>query len=223
MEGVAPARPAQRKPLVPQQQGDGAFCPCIQVALLNRVSVLPEDRDVADERKKVLESPPELLSSLSSPLVIKELTKVRRAWSVLGILLGAEPCSLGAGEAPASLAVPWGTWHVPCPARLCCARPQVYDSRESLLAVDRISLAVSKGECFGLLGFNGAGKTTTFKMLTGDESITSGDAFVDGHSILANIKKVPRAAGAVSGVLLGWAGSSLSASEEGMVASVGVM
>ncbi|OXB63100.1 UNVERIFIED_CONTAM: hypothetical protein H355_009213, partial [Colinus virginianus] len=122
------------------------------VALLNRVSVLPEDRDVADERKKVLESPPELLSSLSSPLVIKELTKV-------------------------------------------------YDSRESLLAVDRISLAVSKGECFGLLGFNGAGKTTTFKMLTGDESITSGDAFVDGHSILANIKKVLRAAGAARGVL----------------------
>lgn len=67
---------------------------------------------------------------------------------------------------------------------------QVYDSHESLLAVDRISLAVSKGECFGLLGFNGAGKTTTFKMLTGDESITSGDAYVDGHSILANIKKV---------------------------------
>uniref|UniRef100_A0A803V5D0 ABC transporter domain-containing protein n=1 Tax=Ficedula albicollis TaxID=59894 RepID=A0A803V5D0_FICAL len=111
------------------------------VALLNRVSVLPEDRDVADERKKVLESPPELLSSLSSPLVIKELTKV-------------------------------------------------YDSRESLLAVDRISLAVSKGECFGLLGFNGAGKTTTFKMLTGDESITSGDAFVDGHSIL--VSSVPK-------------------------------
>lgn len=79
--------------------------------------------------------------------------------------------------------------------------PQVYDSRESLLAVDRISLAVSKGECFGLLGFNGAGKTTTFKMLTGDESITSGDAFVDGHSILANIKKVLRAAGAARGVL----------------------
>lgn len=82
-----------------------------------------------------------------------------------------------------------GDWH-----SLCLGLHQVYDSRESLLAVDRISLAVSKGECFGLLGFNGAGKTTTFKMLTGDESITSGDAFVDGHSILANIKKVPGAA-----------------------------
>uniref|UniRef100_A0A8B9J0E8 ATP binding cassette subfamily A member 3 n=1 Tax=Amazona collaria TaxID=241587 RepID=A0A8B9J0E8_9PSIT len=78
---------------------------------------------------------------------------------------------------------------------LCIGLHQVYDSRESLLAVDRISLAVSKGECFGLLGFNGAGKTTTFKMLTGDESITSGDAFVDGHSILANIKKVQQRIG----------------------------
>lgn len=82
---------------------------------------------------------------------------------------------------------------------------QVYDSRESLLAVDRISLAVSKGECFGLLGFNGAGKTTTFKMLTGDESITSGDAFVDGHSILANIKKVPKGARVVLQAVFCWA------------------
>ncbi|XP_061455423.1 phospholipid-transporting ATPase ABCA3 [Rhineura floridana] len=116
------------------------------VMLLNRVPVLPEDRDVADERKKVLESPTASLSSLNSPLVIKELTKV-------------------------------------------------YSSRDLCLAVDRISLAVSKGECFGLLGFNGAGKTTTFKMLTGDESITSGDAYVDGHSILADIKKVQQRIG----------------------------
>lgn len=67
---------------------------------------------------------------------------------------------------------------------------QVYTSGQTLLAVDRLSLAVGKGECFGLLGFNGAGKTTTFKMLTGDESITSGDAYIDGYSILKDIKKV---------------------------------
>lgn len=67
---------------------------------------------------------------------------------------------------------------------------QVYTSGQTLLAVDRLSLAVGKGECFGLLGFNGAGKTTTFKMLTGDESVTSGDAYIDGYSILRDIKKV---------------------------------
>jgi ATP-binding cassette subfamily A (ABC1) protein 3 len=66
----------------------------------------------------------------------------------------------------------------------------VYDQRAPLLAVDRISLAVQKGECFGLLGFNGAGKTTTFKMLTGEETITSGDAFVGGYSISSDIGKV---------------------------------
>lgn len=74
--------------------------------------------------------------------------------------------------------------------RLVISASQVYSSGETLLAVDRLSLAVGKGECFGLLGFNGAGKTTTFKMLTGDESVTSGDAYIDGYSILRDIKKV---------------------------------
>jgi len=49
-------------------------------------------------------------------------------------------------------------------------------SRKHHLAVDRISVGIHKGECFGLLGVNGAGKTTTFKMLTGNVSPTSGDA-----------------------------------------------
>jgi len=39
------------------------------------------------------------------------------------------------------------------------------------------------GECFGLLGVNGAGKTTTFSMLTGDATISSGDAFLGGTSV----------------------------------------
>ncbi|KAH0500847.1 Retinal-specific ATP-binding cassette transporter [Microtus ochrogaster] len=37
-------------------------------------------------------------------------------------------------------------------------------------------------KCFGLLGVNGAGKTTTFKMLTGDTTVTSGDATIAGKS-----------------------------------------
>lgn len=65
--------------------------PVVQMLLLNRVPVLPEDRDVADERKKVLESPPELLASLSSPLVIKELTKV--SWEIV-VLSCLRPQSL---------------------------------------------------------------------------------------------------------------------------------
>ncbi|KAF5917591.1 hypothetical protein HPG69_000054 [Diceros bicornis minor] len=103
-----------------------------------RMSVLPEDQDVVDERNRILA--PSLDSLLDTPLIIKELSKV-------------------------------------------------YEQRAPLLAVDKISLAVRKGECFGLLGFNGAGKTTTFKMLTGEETITSGDAFVGGYSISSDIGK----------------------------------
>ena len=60
----------------------------------------------------------------------------------------------------------------------------------SFLAVDTLSLGITQGECFGLLGVNGAGKTTTFKMLTGDESITDGKAFLCGHNVSTEIKKV---------------------------------
>ncbi|KAK7870569.1 hypothetical protein R5R35_009078 [Gryllus longicercus] len=60
----------------------------------------------------------------------------------------------------------------------------------SFLAVDNISIGVKRGECFGLLGVNGAGKTTTFKMMTGDEKISEGDAFLNGLSIKYHMKKV---------------------------------
>lgn len=53
-----------------------------------------------------------------------------------------------------------------------------------------ISITIQKGECFGLLGFNGAGKTTTFQILTGEETATSGDVFIDGFHITDNIEKV---------------------------------
>ena len=62
-------------------------------------------------------------------------------------------------------------------------------------AVDRICYGVRKGECFGLLGINGAGKTTTFKMITGDEPITSGDIYVNGYDVKKNIQKVQRQIG----------------------------
>jgi len=58
-------------------------------------------------------------------------------------------------------------------------------SRKRHLAVNKISVGIHKGECFGLLGVNGAGKTTTFKMLTGDISPTSGDAHIaDYRSVI---------------------------------------
>lgn len=58
------------------------------------------------------------------------------------------------------------------------------------LAVDHTSVGIPEGECFGLLGVNGAGKTTTFKILTGDEVMSSGEAYLDGISVTENITKV---------------------------------
>uniref|UniRef100_A0A8B9NTE8 ATP-binding cassette sub-family A member 2 n=1 Tax=Apteryx owenii TaxID=8824 RepID=A0A8B9NTE8_APTOW len=74
---------------------------------------------------------------------------------------------------------------------------KVYKSRKigRILAVDRLCVGVRPGECFGLLGVNGAGKTTTFKMLTGDESTTGGEAFVNGHSILKELLQVQQSLG----------------------------
>ncbi|KAM9100986.1 phospholipid-transporting ATPase ABCA3-like isoform 4-T10 [Sarcophilus harrisii] len=65
---------------------------------------------------------------------------------------------------------------------------KVYSQRlKSVLAVNKISFTVQRGECFGLLGFNGAGKSSIFKMLTGEIIITSGDAFINGKSIHSNL------------------------------------
>uniref|UniRef100_A0A4W5PCT7 ATP-binding cassette sub-family A member 2 n=1 Tax=Hucho hucho TaxID=62062 RepID=A0A4W5PCT7_9TELE len=74
---------------------------------------------------------------------------------------------------------------------------KVYKSRKMgrILAVDRLCLGVRPGECFGLLGVNGAGKTTTFKMLTGDESTTGGEAFIGGSSILKELLRVQQSIG----------------------------
>ncbi|XP_063172407.1 LOW QUALITY PROTEIN: ATP-binding cassette sub-family A member 2 [Candoia aspera] len=74
---------------------------------------------------------------------------------------------------------------------------KVYKSRKigRVLAVDRLCMGVRPGECFGLLGVNGAGKTTTFKMLTGDESTTNGEAFINGHSILKELLQVQQSLG----------------------------
>jgi ATP-binding cassette subfamily A (ABC1) protein 3 len=54
---------------------------------------------------------------------------------------------------------------------------------KKMTAVNQLCLNIKKHECFGLLGVNGAGKTTTFKMMTGDELITSGDIWIKGKCL----------------------------------------
>jgi ABC-2 type transport system ATP-binding protein len=53
-----------------------------------------------------------------------------------------------------------------------------YDGR--IVAVDKLSLGVRRGEVYGFLGPNGAGKTTTLRMLLGLVRPTSGSALVLG-------------------------------------------
>ena len=53
-----------------------------------------------------------------------------------------------------------------------------------LTAVDRLDLRVAEGELFALLGVNGAGKTTTIKMLTCPTRPDSGEALVNGYSVI---------------------------------------
>ncbi|KAH9491465.1 ATP-binding cassette sub- A member 3 [Bulinus truncatus] len=58
------------------------------------------------------------------------------------------------------------------------------------VAVHGTSICVPHNECLGLLGQNGAGKSTTFKMLTGDEMISSGNAYMDGLNVKTRMKKI---------------------------------
>lgn len=66
---------------------------------------------------------------------------------------------------------------------------------KNLTAVDSLNLTVEQGELFSLLGVNGAGKTTTVKMLSCLSKPTSGDAFLNGISIVSDSSAVKRMIG----------------------------
>ena len=60
------------------------------------------------------------------------------------------------------------------------------------VAVNSINLSINKGEIYGLLGVNGAGKSTTIKMLSCLIKLTSGDAVLNGYSIVNDSEDVKR-------------------------------
>ena len=51
---------------------------------------------------------------------------------------------------------------------------------KSFLALDDVSFAIDKGECFGIIGENGAGKSTILKIITGVLAQSSGEVIIDG-------------------------------------------
>lgn len=61
---------------------------------------------------------------------------------------------------------------------------------KNVKAVDEVSFKVNKGEILGLLGENGAGKTTTLRMIATMLKPTSGDAIIEGYSIIKEASKV---------------------------------
>jgi len=63
-------------------------------------------------------------------------------------------------------------------------------NRKEIVAVDNLSFTANKGEIFGLLGPNGAGKTTTLRMLSTLIHPDSGDAILDGYSVVNQPEEV---------------------------------
>ncbi|KAL4432497.1 hypothetical protein ABPG74_013351 [Tetrahymena malaccensis] len=62
-------------------------------------------------------------------------------------------------------------------------------SEKPKIAVDNLNFGVKTGDVFCFLGVNGAGKTTTMRMLTGEETIGSGDAYIQGCKIPEQISE----------------------------------
>jgi ABC-2 type transport system ATP-binding protein len=65
-------------------------------------------------------------------------------------------------------------------------------------AVDRVSLSVTKGEVFGLLGPNGSGKTTLIRALCGLLPLASGSADVLGQDVIRNAERIRSVIGYMS-------------------------
>jgi len=64
-----------------------------------------------------------------------------------------------------------------------------------IVAVDRLTMQVDKGEVLGFLGPNGAGKSTTMKMVTGFLTPSGGRATVCGHDVARDTLAAQRAIG----------------------------
>ncbi|KAK1298427.1 ABC transporter A family member 7 [Acorus calamus] len=78
-------------------------------------------------------------------------------------------------------------------AIICDNLKKVYPGKDGVpdkFAVRGLSLALPRGECFGMLGPNGAGKTTFISMMIGLTKPTSGTAYVQGLDLWSDMSKI---------------------------------
>ena len=92
------------------------------------------------------------------------------------------------------------TWHRPAadtgvPVKLTHLQKQFGDT----LALDDVTLDVTRGEVFGYLGPNGAGKTTTLRLLMGFLRPSAGRAKIFGYDCWSDSVEVHRRVGYVGG------------------------
>jgi ABC-2 type transport system ATP-binding protein len=71
-------------------------------------------------------------------------------------------------------------------------------SFDAMEAVSGLTLSVTEGEIFGLVGPDGAGKTTTMRLLTAIMEPTSGDAWVAGHHVVREAEALKEEIGYMS-------------------------
>src|SRR5213080_658561 len=64
-----------------------------------------------------------------------------------------------------------------------------------VVALDRLTLRVGRGQILGFVGPNGAGKTTTIKILVGLARPTSGTATIAGVDCVADARQIKRLVG----------------------------
>ena len=75
--------------------------------------------------------------------------------------------------------------------KLSKKQQNIQNTKEKVkVAVDSLSFEAYEGEIFGLLGPNGAGKTTTLRMLSTLIKPDSGDAWIDGSSVVNHSEEV---------------------------------
>ena len=65
---------------------------------------------------------------------------------------------------------------------------QVSKYYDDIKALDQVSVTISEGNVFGLVGTNGAGKSTFMRILSGVLKADGGEIAIDGHPVYENME-----------------------------------